>query len=55
MFDIGNHENDILEVGYENKTIETKDKCNQLNILDIQSLLGTNCCRPLLHMSKSYI
>ena len=21
----------------------------------MQSLLGTNCCRPLLHMSKSYI
>ena len=26
MFDIYNHEKDILEVGYKKKTIETKDK-----------------------------
>ena len=50
MFDIDNHEKDILAVGYKNKTIETKDKWNQINLLDMQSLLGTNCCRPLLHM-----
>ena len=55
MFDIDNHEKEILAVGYKNKTIETKDKWNQLKLLDMQSLLGTNCCRPLLHMSKSYI
>ena len=55
MFDIDNHEKQILAVGYKNKKIETKYKWNQLNILDVQSLLGTNCRRPLLHMSKSYI
>ena len=26
-----------------------------MNLLDMQSLLGTNCSVPLLHMSKSYI
>ena len=52
MFDIDNHEKEILEVGYENKIIENKDKCNQLNIIDIQYLLGTNHCLPLSHMSK---
>ena len=55
MFDIDNHEKEILEVGYENKTIETKDKWNQLNIIDIQYLLGTNHRLPLSYMSKSYI
>ena len=29
MFDIDNHEKEILSVGYKNKTIETKDKWNQ--------------------------
>ena len=52
---IDNHEKEILAVGYKNKTIETKDKWNQLNIIDIQSLLGTNHCLPLSHMAKSYI
>ena len=55
LFDIENHEKEILAVGYNNKTIETKYKWNQINILGMQSLLGTNCRRPLLHMSKSYI
>ena len=53
MFDIDNHNKEILAVVYENKTIESKDKWNQLNILDMQSLIGTNCRRHLLHMSKS--
>ena len=53
MFDIDNHEKEILAVGYKNKKIETKDKWNQLNILDMQYLLGTNCRRSLLHMYKS--
>ena len=26
-----------------------------MNLLDMKSLLGTNCRMPLLHMSKSYI
>ena len=55
MFSIYNHEKGILAVGYKNKTIETKDKWNQINLLEIQSMLGTNCCGPLLHMANSYI
>ena len=55
MFNIENHEKEILAVGYENKTIQTKDKWNQLNFMDIQSLLGSNHRLPLSHMAKSYI
>ena len=47
MFNIGNQEKDILAVVYENKKIQTKDKWNQLNLMDIQSLLGTNHRLPL--------
>ena len=36
MFHIDNHDKEILAVGYKNKTIETKDKWNQLNIIYIQ-------------------
>ena len=35
MLDIDNHEKKILGVGYENKKIETEDKCNELNLIDI--------------------
>ena len=42
MLDIDNHEKEILAVGYKNKKIETEDKLNQLNLIDIQYLLGTN-------------
>ena len=38
-----------------NKTIETKDKWNQINVLSMESMLGANCCMPLLHISKSYL
>ena len=55
MFDIDNHEKDILAVGYEKKTIETEDRWNQLNIIGIQYLLGTNHCMPLSNMAKIYI
>ena len=55
MFNIESHEKGILAVGYENKTIETKDKCNQLNLIDIQYLLGTNHRLHLSHMAKSFI
>ena len=55
MFNIDNHEQDILAVGYENKIIQTKDKWNQWNIMDIQSLLGTNHYLLFSHMAKSYI
>ena len=37
------------------KKIETKDKWNQLNIIDIQYLLGTNHSLTLSHMDTSYI
>ena len=55
MFNIYNHEKEVLEVGYKKKTIKKKDKWNQLNLMDIQSMLGTNHCLPLSHISKSYI
>ena len=55
MFNIDNNENDILAVDYKSKTILTKDKWNQMNILDMQSMLGTNFRMPLVHMSKRYI
>ena len=35
MFTIDNHEKDILAVGYQNKTIQTQDKRNHLNIMHI--------------------
>ena len=54
MFNIDNHEKEILAVGYKNKTIATKDKCNQLNRIYIQSLLGTNNRMLLSQMDKSY-
>ena len=55
MFNFDNHDNEILAVGCKNKTIQTQDKWNQLNLMDIQSLLGTNHRPPLSHMAKSYI
>ena len=55
MFNIYNHEKEVLEVGNKNKTIQTKYKCNQLNLMGIQSLLGTNRRFPLSHMDRSYI
>ena len=55
MFNIYNHEKEILAVDYKNKKNQTQEKWNQLNIMDIQSLLGTNYHLPLSHMAKSYI
>ena len=55
MFNIHNHEKEILAVGYKNKTIQTQDKCNKLNLMDIQPLVGTNHRLPLSHTAKSYI
>ena len=54
MFNIYNHKKEILAAGYEDKKKE-KDKWNQLNIMDIQYMLGTNHLLPLSHMDKSYI
>ena len=36
MFDIDNHDKEILVVGYKNKTIETKDKWNKINLLNMR-------------------
>ena len=55
LFTIENHEKDILSVDYQNKTIKTKEKWNHLNLIHIQSLLGTNHRLPLSQMAKSYI
>ena len=55
MFNIDNHEEEVLSVGCKEKTIQTKDKCNQLSIMDVQYMLGTNHLLPLSHMAKSYI
>ena len=55
MFDIDNHKKQTLAVGIENKRIENKDKWNQLNLIDIQYLLGNNHHLHLSHMTKSYI
>ena len=37
---------------FVNKTIELKDKWNQFYLLSMESVLGVNCCIPLLHVSK---
>ena len=55
MFNIDYHEKEILAVGYKNRKIKTEDKWNQLNLMDLQSLLGTNHRLPLSHTAKSYI
>ena len=55
LFNIDNHDKEILAVGYKNKTIQTQYKWSQLNIMDIQYLLGTNNCLPLSYMAKIYI
>ena len=55
MFNIDNHKKEILAVGDENKTIETKYKWNQLNIMDVQYLLGANRRIFLSHMDKSSV
>ena len=55
LFNIDNHEKDVLEIGYQNKTIQTQYKWNHLNLIHIKSLLGTNHRPPLSHMATSYI
>ena len=55
MSNIYQYEKEILAVDYINQKTETKYKWNQINVLDMQSMLVANCHMPLLHMSKSYI
>ena len=49
------YEKNISAEYYINKKIETKEKCNKINLLSMESILGSNCRMPLLHMSKSYL
>ena len=55
LYNIVQYEKEILSVEYNNQNIETKDKWNQSNVLDMEYMLVANCRMPLLHMSKSYI
>ena len=49
------YEKYILAVDYINQKIETKEKWNQINVLDMESMLVANYRVPLLHISKTYI
>ena len=42
----------ITSDNFVNKKVELKDKCNQLYLLSMESVLGVNCRIPLLHISK---
>ena len=55
MFNIDYHEKEILAVCYKDKKNQTEEKQDQLNLMDIQYLLGSNHRLPLSHMAKSYI
>ena len=55
MSNIVIYEKDVSAVDYINQKIETKYKCNQINVFNMESILVTNCHMPLLHMSKIYI
>ena len=55
LSNIVQYENEILAVDYINQKIETKDKWNQISVLDVDSMLVANCRMPLLHMSIIYI
>ena len=37
---------------YVDKKVKAKVKWNQINLISMESLLGSNCRIPLLHMSK---
>ena len=55
LSNIVQYEKEIFAVEYINQKIETKYKWNQINVLDMESMLEANCRMPLLHISKSYI
>ena len=42
----------ITSDDFINKTIETKDKWNQIHLLSMESVLGANSRIPLIHMSN---
>ena len=45
----------MLAVDYINQKIVNKREMEQINVLDMESMLVANCRMPLLHMSKTYI
>ena len=53
LSNIVQYEKEILAVDHINQKTETKDKWNQIIVLDTESMLVANCRMPLLHMSKS--
>ena len=46
------YDNTITSDDYEDKKIKAKVKWNQINLISMESVLGSNCRIPLLHMSK---
>ena len=42
----------ITSDDYEDKKIKTELKWNQINLISMESVLGSNCRIPLLHMTK---
>ena len=55
LSNIVTYDMNITSDDFINKKIDTKDKWNQLNLLSMESVLGVNCCIPLIHMSKRKI
>ena len=55
LSNIVRYEKNISSDDFINKTIETKDKWNQIHILSIEYVLGANCRIPLIHMSNRKI
>ena len=55
ILSIDTYEQDMIEVGNENKKIYKKDRWDHCNHILMQSLLGNNHRLPLFHISKSFI
>ena len=55
LSNIVTYEMNITSDDFINKKIDTKDECNQLYLLSMESFLGVNCRIPLIHMSKRNI
>ena len=54
-FSINTYEQDMTEVGNENKKIKSKDRWNYCHHMTMLLLLGDNNRLPLLHMDKRFI
>ena len=55
ILSIYTYEQDILEVGDENKKVQNRDRWNHCCHMPIQSLLGNNHHLPCFHMAKRFI